>query len=269
MFCCVPLCSVVFCCVLKHITLHPSGIPAYTDSVRRRPGTGLPTGRRARTGPARTCWRTTRGITCLFHLPITCHLPPTPPSCSSVTCLQHLSPQSYHLSPARWLNVGRGERGVLQQFHNCEFRRLLEPRPGATAPTTVLSRIPIPLLHCILLNPGNHLLRHLGSRYLYSLFLSPHLSSYFLLSFLLLSLLFSFLSRWPLLDTFFADIIVIKAGYHGETFEGKCATIIGRETNQRPQIQNSLQETSSVKYSRSWSCWRRGCRRSTGLTWWP
>ena len=69
-----------------------------------------------------------------------------------------------HLSPARWLNEGRGERSVLQQFHNCEFRRLLEPRPGATAPTTVLSRIPIPLLHCILLNPGNHLLKHLETR---------------------------------------------------------------------------------------------------------
>ena len=101
----------MLCCVLKH----HSGFPACTVGARRRPGTGLPPGRRARTGPAKTCSRITRGATCLtsslFHLSITCHLPLSP-----VTCFYHLprsppAPFSCILAPVTCQVAERGEGG--------------------------------------------------------------------------------------------------------------------------------------------------------------
>ena len=131
------------------------------------------------------------------HLSLTtCHSPPIthPPSLTTYHSLivSHLAitarllPQ---LLPVRWRDETGGDRAQLKEYFNSEYPPLLTPTPGATGPTTVLSRIPIPLLHTLLLNPANHILAHLTS-------------------------------VWPPLDNFFGELHVTREDYHGGSFEG-------------------------------------------------
>ena len=90
----------------------------------------------------------------------------------------------------QWLEETGGDRSKLKNYYNCEHLPLIGVDPDATTATLVHSRVPIALLHTLLLNPTNLLLKHLGG-------------------------------VWPQLGAWLKGLHVVKEAYHGETFEGK------------------------------------------------
>ena len=65
---------------------------------------------------------------------------------------------------------GGGDRALLKHFWNVEFPCLLPTTLDTSstlphAPTPILARLPPPLLHCLKLNPVNHLLDALKERW--------------------------------------------------------------------------------------------------------
>ena len=90
----------------------------------------------------------------------------------------------------QWLEETGGDRSKLKNYYNCEHLPLIGVDPDATTATLVHSRVPIALLHTLLLNPTNHLLKHLGG-------------------------------VWPELAAWLRGLHLVKEAYHGETFEGK------------------------------------------------
>ena len=90
----------------------------------------------------------------------------------------------------QWLAETGGDRSKLKNYYNCEHLPLIGVDPNATTATLVHSRVPIALLHTLLLNPTNLLLKHLGG-------------------------------VWPQLGAWLKGLHVVKEAYHGETFEGK------------------------------------------------
>ena len=90
----------------------------------------------------------------------------------------------------QWLDETGGDRSKLKNYYNCEHLPLIGVDPDATTATLVHSRVPIALLHTLLLNPTNHVLKHLGG-------------------------------VWPELAAWLKGLHVVKEAYHGETFEGK------------------------------------------------
>ena len=90
---------------------------------------------------------------------------------------------------------GGGDRALLQHYDNAEFPCLLPTTPDSSstlphAPTTIMSRLPLPLLHNLKLNTVNHLLEHFGR-------------------------------RWEGLIMWLKEIHVVKDDYFGGTFEGE------------------------------------------------
>ena len=83
-----------------------------------------------------------------------------------------------------------GDRAKLKNYKNVEFGHLLGIDPNSNLPTLVLSVVPIPLLHTILLNPCNHILKHLNG-------------------------------VWPELETWLQSLHVVRDHYQGDKFEGK------------------------------------------------
>ena len=90
----------------------------------------------------------------------------------------------------QWLAETGGDRSKLKNYYNCEHLPLIGVDPNATTATLVHSRVPIALLHTLLLNPTNHVLKHLGG-------------------------------VWPELAAWLRGLHLVKEAYHGETFEGK------------------------------------------------
>ena len=89
---------------------------------------------------------------------------------------------------------GGSDRSLLQHYDNAEFPCLLPVSPDSSctlphAPTPIMSRLPLPLLHNLKLNTVNHVLEHFGR-------------------------------RWEGLGRWLKDIHVCKDDYFGGTFEG-------------------------------------------------
>ena len=87
-----------------------------------------------------------------------------------------------------------GDRTKLQKYKNVEFKQLLGIDPNLTSPTLVLSVVPIAHLHTLLLNPCNHILKHL-------------------------------VAVWPELEEWLKSLHVVRDQYHGDKFEGKILLI--------------------------------------------
>ena len=83
-----------------------------------------------------------------------------------------------------------GDRDKLKNYMNVEFPHLLGKNSNSDKQILVLSVVPIPLLHTILLNPCNHILKHLSG-------------------------------EWPKLEDWLKSLHVVRDKYHGEKFEGK------------------------------------------------
>ena len=105
----------------------------------------------------------------------------------------------------RWLlpvqqGGGGGDRTLLKHFWNAEFPCLLPATQDNSttlphAPTPIMARLPIPLLHCLKLNPVNHLLN-------------------------------AFNERWEGLELWLKELHVVKDDYFGGKFEGESIPLL-------------------------------------------
>ena len=89
----------------------------------------------------------------------------------------------------KWLAETGGDRTKLKEYFNVEFPPLIGSNHDPGSPTLVLQCVPIPLLHTLLLNPCNHILKHLGD-------------------------------VWSPLRVWFKSLHVVMESYHGDKFEG-------------------------------------------------
>ena len=90
----------------------------------------------------------------------------------------------------KWFGETSGDRTKLKEYFNVEFLPLIGSNPNPNSSTLVLQCVPIALLHTILLNPCNHLIKHLEE-------------------------------AWPQLTEWLKDLKVVKDRYHGDKFEGQ------------------------------------------------
>ena len=91
----------------------------------------------------------------------------------------------------KWFVETGGDRAKLKDYFNVEYLPLLGSNPNDTTSTTlVLQCVPIALLHTILLNPCNHVLKHLED-------------------------------IWPQLSEWLKTLNVVRDNYHGDKFEGQ------------------------------------------------
>jgi hypothetical protein len=95
--------------------------------------------------------------------------------------------RDYH---EQWAVETNYDRSKLKHYFNVEFLPLIPTNPDATTATLVHTRLPIALLHTLLLNPTNHILKHLGG-------------------------------VWPGFEGWLQGLHVVKESYHGEKFEGE------------------------------------------------
>ena len=99
-------------------------------------------------------------------------------------------------SNEKWRAETNSNRKKLKDYFNVEFPPLIPTNtksPNDTeSPTVTLvhTKLPIALLHTILLNPCNHLIQHLSG-------------------------------VWPGLEGWLQGLHVVRDNYHGEKFEGK------------------------------------------------
>ena len=93
------------------------------------------------------------------------------------------------LNQENWLAETGGDRTKLKEYFNVEFPPLIASKTDSGSPTLVLQCVPIPLLHTLLLNPCNHILKHLGE-------------------------------VWPQLKEWLKRLGVVMESYHGDKFEG-------------------------------------------------
>ena len=90
----------------------------------------------------------------------------------------------------KWFGETNGDRTKLKEYFNVEFLPLIGSNQNPNSSTLVLQCVPIALLHTLLLNPCNHLIKHLEE-------------------------------AWPQLTGWLKDLEVVKDRYHGDKFEGQ------------------------------------------------
>ena len=111
-------------------------------------------------------------------------------------------------SHEQWVAETNSDRSKLKNYFNVEFPPLIPTDTESGATTLVHTRVPIALLHTILLNPVNHLVKHLGG-------------------------------VWPGLEGWLQGLHVVRENYHGEKFEGKEHCFYLQILTISPQVTNA------------------------------
>ena len=100
-------------------------------------------------------------------------------------------------SQEQWVAKTNSDRSKLKHFYNVEFPPLIPTDHESATATLVHTKLPIALLHTILLNPCNHFIKHLAG-------------------------------VWPGLEGWLQGLHVVRDNYHGEKFEGKESAAISK-----------------------------------------